>query len=92
MIYMFGRQGFVTNQLLGLSTSVFFGPPLGVGMAQVLAFTPVAYLVLQGSSSPWTGCWKKPRNVRGFPLGDVQDHHVAVVAPGDRQRLLTHRH
>lgn len=47
MIYMFGRQGFVTSQLLGLSTSAFFGP-LGVGMAQVLAFTPVAYLVLTG--------------------------------------------
>lgn len=47
MIYMFGRQGFVTNQIFGLSTTIFFGP-LGVGMAQVLAFTPVAYLVLSG--------------------------------------------
>jgi len=45
MIYMFGRRGFVTHTLLGLSTNVFFGP-LGVGVAQVLAFTPIAYLVL----------------------------------------------
>src|SRR5690606_18804156 len=41
MIYMFGRQGFITNQLLGLSTSAFYGP-VGVGVAQVLAFTPLA--------------------------------------------------
>ena len=47
MIYMFGRRGFVTHTLLGLSTNVFFGP-LGVGVAQVLAFTPIAYLVVVG--------------------------------------------
>lgn len=47
MIYMFGRQGLITNQLLGLSTNAFYGP-LGVGVAQVLAFTPLAYLVLTG--------------------------------------------
>jgi iron(III) transport system permease protein len=47
MIYMFGRRGFITHTLLGLSTNVFFGP-LGVGVAQVLAFTPIAYLVLVG--------------------------------------------
>lgn len=47
MIYLFGRRGFVTHQLLGLSTSVFFGP-LGVAVAQILAYTPIAFLVLQG--------------------------------------------
>jgi iron(III) transport system permease protein len=47
MIYMFGRNGFVTHQLLGLSTSIFFGP-LGVAVAQILAYTPIAFLVLQG--------------------------------------------
>ncbi len=47
MIYMFGRRGFITHTLLGLSTNAFFGP-LGVGLAQVLAFTPIAYLVLVG--------------------------------------------
>ncbi len=47
MIYMFGRRGFITHTLLGLSTNVFFGP-LGVGVAQILAFTPIAYLVLVG--------------------------------------------
>jgi len=47
MIFLFGRRGFVTHRLLGLSTDAFFGP-LGVGLAQVLAYTPIAYLVLQG--------------------------------------------
>jgi iron(III) transport system permease protein len=48
MIYMFGRRGFITHTVLGLSTNAFFGP-LGVGVAQVLAFTPIAYLVLMGA-------------------------------------------
>lgn len=47
MIYMFGRRGFVTYQLLGISTNAFFGP-LGVAVAQILAYAPIAYLVLQG--------------------------------------------
>ncbi len=47
MIYLFGRRGFVTHQLLHLSTSIFFGP-LGVAVAQILAFAPIAYLVLEG--------------------------------------------
>jgi len=47
MIYLFGRRGFVTYQMLGISTNIFFGP-LGVAVAQVLAYAPIAYLVLQG--------------------------------------------
>jgi iron(III) transport system permease protein len=47
MIYMFGRRGFVTYRVLGLSTNVFFGP-VGVEFAQILAYAPIAYLVLQG--------------------------------------------
>jgi iron(III) transport system permease protein len=47
MIYLFGRRGYVTHDLLGLSVNVVFGP-VGVAAAQVLAFTPIAYLVLTG--------------------------------------------
>jgi iron(III) transport system permease protein len=46
-IYLFGRRGAVTHGVLGLDTGVFFGP-LGVGIAQVMAFTPIAFLVLAG--------------------------------------------
>lgn len=47
MIFLFGRRGFITYQVLGISTNIFFGP-LGVAIAQILAYTPIAYLVLQG--------------------------------------------
>lgn len=47
IIYLLGRRGFITSQVLGLNTTIFFGP-LGVGLAQVLAYTPIAFLILQG--------------------------------------------
>jgi iron(III) transport system permease protein len=47
IIYLFGRRGYVTYHLLGLSTTAFFGI-LGVAIAQVLAYTPIAFLILQG--------------------------------------------
>lgn len=50
MIFLFGRQGMITSDLFGLSTNIVFGL-LGVAGAQILAFTPVAYLVTQGSVS-----------------------------------------
>ena len=46
-IYLFGRRGSITHGLLGLDTGAFFGP-VGVGAAQVMAFTPIAFLVLSG--------------------------------------------
>lgn len=47
MIYLFGRRGFVTHSVLGMSTTVFSGL-LGLSIAQVLAYTPIAFLLLQG--------------------------------------------
>lgn len=47
IIYLFGRRGYVTHELLGLNTTIFFGP-LGVGLAQVMAYAPIAFLILQG--------------------------------------------
>jgi iron(III) transport system permease protein len=48
LILMFGRNGFVTAGLLGLDQNFLFGP-VGLITAQVLAFAPVAFLVLRGS-------------------------------------------
>lgn len=48
MIFLFGRQGMVTKQILGLRTNELFGL-IGVAGAQILAFTPIAYLVIRGS-------------------------------------------
>ena len=50
MIFLFGRQGMITSDLFGLRSNALFGI-VGVAGAQILAFTPIAYLVLRGSVS-----------------------------------------
>ena len=45
IILLFGLQGFVTGQLLGLKTRGIFGFP-GLALAQTLSFAPVAFLVI----------------------------------------------
>jgi iron(III) transport system permease protein len=45
IILLFGLQGFVTSQLLGLKTRAIFGFP-GLALAQTLSFAPVAFLVI----------------------------------------------
>ncbi|MFN3266964.1 MAG: ABC transporter permease [Deinococcales bacterium] len=44
----FGSQGLITNSIFGIDTNYFKGVT-GVAIAQILAFTPVAYLTLRGS-------------------------------------------
>ncbi len=48
MIFLLGRRGIISYQLLGMSSSNIYGVT-GVALAQILAFTPVAYLLLRGS-------------------------------------------
>jgi len=48
MIFLLGRRGLLTFDILGISSNWIFGIP-GVALAQVLAFTPIAYMVIQGS-------------------------------------------
>ena len=50
MIFLLGRRGLITYNLLDISSGWIFGLP-GVAIAQVLAFTPIAYLLLRGSLS-----------------------------------------
>ncbi len=50
MIFLLGRRGLVTYNLLDMQSSWIFGIP-GVALAQILAFTPIAYLLLRGSLS-----------------------------------------
>lgn len=50
MIFLLGRRGLITYNLLDMSSGWIFGLP-GVALAQVLAFTPVAYLLLRGALS-----------------------------------------
>jgi iron(III) transport system permease protein len=44
----FGSQGIITNGVFGIDTNYFKGVT-GVAIAQIMAFTPIAYLTLRGS-------------------------------------------
>jgi len=73
IILLFGLQGFVTSQLLGLKTRGIFGFP-GLALAQALSFAPVAFLVIASvvesvnpaleeasltlRAGPWETFWK----------------------------------
>ena len=48
MIFLLGRRGIITFQLLDISSNWIYGVP-GVAIAQILAFTPVSYLLLRGT-------------------------------------------
>lgn len=48
MIFLLGRRGLVTYGVFDLSSNAIYGVP-GVALAQILAFTPVAYLILRGT-------------------------------------------
>ncbi|RPJ61991.1 MAG: iron ABC transporter permease, partial [Acidobacteria bacterium] len=45
IILLFGLQGLVTSQILGLKTRGIFGFP-GLALAQTLSFAPVAFLII----------------------------------------------
>jgi iron(III) transport system permease protein len=45
IILLFGLQGFITSQILGLQTRGIFGFP-GLALAQTLSFSPMAFLVI----------------------------------------------
>ncbi len=70
MIYVFGRRGFITYQLLGLSTNVFFGP-VGVAVAQILAFAPIAYLVLEGVVQSMDAALEEAAETLGASRGHI---------------------
>ncbi|WP_051644756.1 iron ABC transporter permease [Labrenzia sp. DG1229] len=47
VIMLFGRQGLVTHEILGLETSAIYGLN-GMAVAQIFGFFPFAYLLLRG--------------------------------------------
>jgi iron(III) transport system permease protein len=50
MIFLLGRRGLITYNLLDMQSGWIFGLP-GVAIAQILGFTPIAYLLLRGAMS-----------------------------------------
>ena len=47
VIMLFGRQGLVTHEILGLNTGAIYGLK-GMAVAQIFGFFPFAYLLLRG--------------------------------------------
>jgi iron(III) transport system permease protein len=60
IVFLFGRNGLVTNQMLGLQDFSIYGFH-GVVWSQVLTFAPIAYLSLRGVLARSARCWKTRR-------------------------------
>jgi iron(III) transport system permease protein len=50
MIFLLGRRGIITHGIFDVTSGWIYGVT-GVAIAQILAFTPIAYLLLRGSIS-----------------------------------------
>ena len=82
MIFLLGRRGVVTFQLLGISSNGIYGI-LGVSLAQILAFTPVSYLLLRGSTEfPQSGFGRSRPEPGGASALCLAHHHLAAASSG----------
>ncbi|GIW24043.1 iron ABC transporter permease [Meiothermus sp.] len=88
LILMFGRNGFITAGVLGLDQNFLFGP-VGLVAAQVLAFTPVAYLVLRGSVQNLSAALEEAAGTLGAGPGRVfRSVTWPLLRPGLANALL----
>ncbi|WP_082506222.1 iron ABC transporter permease [Deinococcus sp. Leaf326] len=82
LIFLLGRQGLITKGLFGLDTDALLGP-LGVGIAQTLAYTPIAYLVLVGVVRSLNGTLEEAAVTLGASRGQVLRTVIwPLVRPG----------
>jgi iron(III) transport system permease protein len=87
-IYLFGRRGSITYGILGLDTGVFFGP-LGVAVAQVMAFTPIAFLVLTGVVRSLDAALEEAaQTLRATPAALLRTVTWPLIRPGLANALL----
>ncbi len=82
LIYWLGRSGIITADLLGLKTSFLFGIN-GVAIAQVFAFTPVAFLILRGSVQGLNAALEEASaTLRAHPWHTFRDITWPLLRPG----------
>jgi len=82
MIFLLGRRGLVTYNVFDLSTNWIYGVP-GVAIAQILAFTPVAYLLLRGSLGALNPALEEASQTLGArPLVGLKTITWPLVRPG----------
>jgi len=88
MIFLLGRRGLITYNLLDLSSGWIFGLP-GVAMAQILSFTPVAYLLLRGALSSLNPALEEAAQTLGAgPWTTLRTVTWPLVRPGLAAALL----
>lgn len=82
LIFLLGRRGLITYNVLDLSSSWIFGLP-GVAIAQILAFTPVAYLLLRGAMSSLNPALEEAAQTLGaHPWATLRTITWPLVRPG----------
>ncbi|MDX2008449.1 MAG: iron ABC transporter permease [Meiothermus sp.] len=82
LTYWLGRNGIITNDLLGLKTSFLFGLN-GVAIAQIFAFTPVAFLILRGSVQGLNAALEEASStLRAHPWHTFRDITWPLLRPG----------
>jgi iron(III) transport system permease protein len=88
MIFLLGRRGLITYNLLDMSSGWIFGLP-GVAMAQILSFTPVAYLLLRGALSSLNPALEEAAQTLGAgPWTTLRTITWPLVRPGLAAALL----
>lgn len=82
LTYWLGRSGIITSNLLGLKTSFLFGIN-GVAIAQIFAFTPVAFLILRGSVQGLNPALEEASaTLRAHPWHTFRDVTWPLLRPG----------
>ncbi|MBI4572863.1 MAG: iron ABC transporter permease [candidate division NC10 bacterium] len=82
IILLFGLQGFVTSQLLGLKTRGIFGFP-GLALAQTLSFAPVAFLVIASVVESVNPALEEASlTLRAGPWGTFRKVTLPLLRPG----------
>ncbi len=82
IILLFGLQGFVTSQLLGLKTRGVFGFP-GLALAQTLSFAPVAFLVIASVVESVNPALEEASlTLRAGPWGTFWNVTLPLLRPG----------
>lgn len=88
MIFLLGRRGLVTYNLLDQSSGWIYGIP-GVALAQILAFTPIAYLLLRGAISALNPALEEAAQTLGAgPWVTLRTITWPLVRPGLAAALL----
>ena len=96
LILLFGRAGLVNQgleALFGVTPSRWFYGVFGIWLAQLFAFTPIAFMIMRGvvqGVSP--SLEEAAQTLRAEPPPGLPDDHAAAAEAGPRQRLPRRLH